>query len=98
MHISQDGLFNVCENDGGPYNNELNVIPLNVSYVCMDRFNNRCHIATVPACSSGILTNVLPYRNVMPQTSPPCHSIRGRPVAVLSIDVERHNGIHSYPF
>ena len=26
------------------------------------------HIATVPACSSGILTNVLPQRNVMPQT------------------------------
>ena len=31
---------------------------------------------------------------------PPRHSIqsRGRPVAVLSIDVERHTGIYSYPF
>ena len=26
------------------------------------------HITTVPACSSGTLTNVLPHRNVMPQT------------------------------
>ena len=26
------------------------------------------HITTVPACSSGTLTNVLPYRNAMPQT------------------------------
>ena len=26
------------------------------------------HIATVPACSSGTLTNVLPHRNAMPQT------------------------------
>ena len=26
------------------------------------------HIATVPACSSGSLTNVLPHRNAMPQT------------------------------
>ena len=26
------------------------------------------HIATVPVCSSGTLTNVLPHRNVMPQT------------------------------
>ena len=32
--------------------------------------------------------------------TPPCHSIqtRGGPVAVLSIDVERHTGIHSHPF
>ena len=46
------------------------------------------HIATVPACSSGTLTNVLPHRNDIP----PRHSIqtRGRTVAVLSIDVERH--------
>ena len=31
---------------------------------------------------------------------PNCHSIqtRGRHVDVLSIDVERHTGIHSYPF
>ena len=59
------------------------------------------HIATVPDCSSDALTNVLPHRNAMPQTqdSPPCHSIQtqGRPVAVLSIDVERHTGIHNYP-
>ena len=26
------------------------------------------HISTVPACSSGTLTNVLPHRNAMPQT------------------------------
>ena len=26
------------------------------------------HIATVPTCSSGTLTNVLPHRNAMPQT------------------------------
>ena len=26
------------------------------------------HITTVPACSSGTLTNVLPHRNAMPQT------------------------------
>ena len=32
--------------------------------------------------------------------TPPRHSIQtqGRPVAVLSIDVERYSGIHSYPF
>ena len=32
--------------------------------------------------------------------TPPHHSIqtRGRPVAVLSIDVERHSGIHNYSF
>ena len=31
--------------------------------------------------------------------TPPRHSIQtqGRPVAVLSIDVERHTGIHTYP-
>ena len=26
------------------------------------------HIVTVPVCSSGTLTNVLPHRNAMPQT------------------------------
>ena len=56
----------------------------------------------MPACSSGTLTNVLPHRNAMSQTghdTPPHHSIQtqGRPVAVLSIDVERHTGIHNYP-
>ena len=32
--------------------------------------------------------------------TPPSHSIqtRGRPVVVLSIYVERHSGIHNYPF
>ena len=57
----------------------------------------------VPTCSSAILTNVLAHRNTTPQTQdmtphPPRHSIqaRGRPVDVLSIDVERHTGIHSY--
>ena len=32
--------------------------------------------------------------------TPPCHSIQAqcRPVVVLSIDVERHTGIHNYPF
>ena len=57
----------------------------------------------VPACSSGTLTNVLPHRHAMPQTPDMTHHpvtvlIQGRPVAVLSIDVERHTGIHSYPF
>ena len=32
------------------------------------RFNIWDHITKVPACSSGTLTNVLPHRNVMPQT------------------------------
>ena len=33
------------------------------------------------------------------QDTPPRHSIhkQGRPVAVLSFDVERHTGIHNYP-
>ena len=36
--------------------------------------NNRGHIAMVPACSSGTLTNVLPHRNAMPQTQDmTCH-------------------------
>ena len=30
--------------------------------------NNVGHVTTVPACSTGTLTNVLPHRNVMPQT------------------------------
>ena len=46
----------------------------------------------VPACSNGTLTNVLPHRNAIPQTQDmtPRHSIQaqGRPVVVLSIDVE----------
>ena len=35
--------------------------------VCLG-FNVWGHIATMPACSSGTLTNVLPLRNAMPQT------------------------------
>ena len=31
-------------------------------------FNNWGHVTTVPACSSGTLTNVLPHSNAMPQT------------------------------
>ena len=34
----------------------------------MSLLNIRVHIMTVPACSSGTLTSVLPHRNVMPQT------------------------------
>ena len=59
----------------------------------------------MPACSSGSLTNVLPHRNAMPHThtghdTPPCHRIQtlGRPVVVLTIDVEHHTGIHNYHF
>ena len=57
------------------------------------------HITTVPACSSGTLTNVLPLRIVIPHNTPPRHSIQtqGRPVVVLQIDVERHTWIHNYP-
>ena len=76
-----------------------------ILFVCLGLtsfFNIWGHITTVPACSSGTLTNVLPHRHAMPQTQDMTpHSIqtRGLPVAVLSIiDVERHAGIHSYPF
>ena len=51
----------------------------------------------VPACSSDTLTNVLPHRDVMPQTQDitphpvtVCIQTRPRHVAVLSIDLERH--------
>ena len=40
-------------------------------FVCLgltSLLNIWSHITTVPACSSGTLTNVLPYRNSMPQT------------------------------
>ena len=49
----------------------------------------------VPVCSSSTLTIVLPHWNAMPH----CHTIQtqGWPV-VLSIDVERHTGIHNFPF
>ena len=33
------------------------------------------HIATVPTCSSDILTNVLPHRNAMPQTQDIPHPV-----------------------
>ena len=75
-----------------------------VKFVCLGLTSLlNSHIATVPVCSSGTLTNVLPHRDAMPQTqdmTPPRHSIQtqGRPVAVLSIDVERHTEIHSFPF
>ena len=57
-----------------------------------------------PACGSGTLTNVLPHRNVMPQTQDmtpyPITVCRYR--ANLSlwffIDVEHHTTIHNYPF
>ena len=40
-------------------------------FVCLgltSLWNTWGHITTVPACSSGTLTNVLPHRNAMPQT------------------------------
>ena len=59
-------------------------------------------------CSSGrpTLINVLLHRNAMPQTQDmaPQHPTSsqyadtGRPVVVLSIDVERHTGIHNCQF
>ena len=56
-----------------------------------------------PACSSGTLTNVLPQEFHAAGTghdTPSRHSIQtqGRHVIVLSTDVERHTGIHNYPF
>ena len=63
-------------------------------------------MATVRACSSDILNIVLPHWNAMPHTldmTPQpgpvtVHSTRGRPVAVLTIDLERHIGSDNYPF
>ena len=56
------------------------------------------HITTVPACSSGTLTNVLLHKNAMPQTqdmAPETVTVyiqtQGRPVVVLSIDVCSHH-------
>ena len=50
----------------------------------------------------GTLNNVLPHKNVMPQAQdiPSRHSMQtqGYPVVVLFIDVQRHTGIHKYPF
>ena len=68
-------------------------------FVCLLGFTVYGHITTVPACSSDTL---LPHRNAMlptqDMTFQPRHSIQtqGRPVVVLSIDVERHTGIHNY--
>ena len=45
--------------------------PVNLCFVCLgltSLWNIWGHITTVPACSSGTLTNVLPHRNAMPQT------------------------------
>ena len=70
----------------------------------MSLLNIGGHVTMVLACSSGTLTNMVPHRNAMPQTQAmtphPVTVYRqgGQPVAVLSIDVERHTGIHSYPF
>ena len=57
----------------------------------------------VPTCSSGTLTNVLPHRTAMsPTQDMTSHPVlayiqtQGRPVVVLSIDLERHTGIHHY--
>ena len=57
----------------------------------------------VPACSSDTWNNVATQKGHAADTghdTPSHHSIqtRGRHVPVLSIDVERHTGIHSYPF
>ena len=59
-------------------------------------------ITTVPVCSSDTLTIVLPRRNAMPQTQdmtphPVTGYRQGRPVVVLSLDVECHTEIHYYP-
>ena len=59
------------------------------------------HITTVPACSSGTFTNELSQKCHAADTghdTQPYHSIQtqGRPIVVLSIDVERHTGIHNY--
>ena len=51
---------------------------------------------TVPACSSGTLTDVLSHWNTMPQTQDmtPIHSIQTKVqrVVVLSNDMESHTG------
>ena len=67
--------------------------------VSMSLLNIWGHIMTVPACSSGTLTNVLPHRNVMPQTQDMTpHPIKvyrhraDRTCYPLSIDVKRHFG------
>ena len=47
------------------------ILNLSVTFVCLgltSLLNIWGHITTVSACSSGTLINVLPHRNVMPQT------------------------------
>ena len=62
------------------------------------------HIRTVPACSSSNLTMMLPQFNAMLQTqdmTTPTHyskQTQGRPVFLLSIDVECYTWNHKYPF
>ena len=70
-------------------------------FVCWDlrlRLNIWGHIVTVPVCSSGTLTVVLPHLKCNAADTPPSHTIQtqGQPV-VLSIDVECHTGIHNNP-
>ena len=43
-------------------------VKLSLPSLYMPLLNIWGHITTVPACSSGTLTNVLPHRNAMPQT------------------------------
>ena len=49
-------------------NNERNHEGVFVCLGLTSLWNIWGHITTVPACSSGTLTNVLPHRNAMPQT------------------------------
>ena len=51
----------------------------------------------VPTCSSGTSTKLLPHRNATGHDNPHCNSkqTQGRPVIVLSIDVERQIVIHN---
>ena len=71
-----------------------NITQHSTLFVCLgltSLFNIWGHVATVPACSSGTLTNVLPHRNAMLQTQDMTpHSVivyrQGWPVAVLSIE------------
>ena len=47
------------------------MICLSIKFVCWgltSLVNIRGHIATVPTCSNGNLTNMLPHRKAMPQT------------------------------
>ena len=74
-----------------------------ICFGSLTSFNIRGHIATVPSCSIGILTDhtaTLEYPAAdTGHGTPPRHSIqtRGRHI-LLSIDVERYPGIHNYPF